>query len=143
MKIFTLAVLIGLLSLFIGCKLSDSTGSTKAEIQANTRHSTESLTADLIGGTIASIHQTDTQRSEKGIIGSILIERDIEKETYLDKISARITDKTKIFEQKGQDRHSVKFEQLEIGQNVQVQFTGPFLESYPIKATASVIVIMH
>jgi len=127
MKSIRLSVsLIGLISLLLGCAPSGATPSTGADIR----------------GTITDILQADAQSREEGIIGSVLIEGVIEEDTQFDKASVTITDKTRIFEQKGQERLPMTFESLKIGQRVQARFTGGVLESYPVQATASEIVIL-
>jgi len=119
-------LLIGSISLVLGCVSSHPIDSTGADIR----------------GDITSIHQADAENGEKGIVGSILIEGVIEEDTEFDKASVTITDKTRIFEQKGQDRRPVTFESLKMGQRVQARFTGPVMESYPVQATASEVVIL-
>jgi len=127
MKSIRLSVsLIGLISLLLGCGPSGATPSTGADIR----------------GTITDILQADAQSREEGIIGSVLIEGVIEEDTEFDKASVTITDKTRVLEQKGEDRLSVTFESLKIGQRVEARFTGPVMESYPVQATASEIVIL-
>lgn len=117
---------IGLLLLTFGCGTSETTDDIGADIRGN----------------ITTIHQADTQRREKDIIGSILIEGAIEKDTQFDRASVTVTDKTRIFELNGQDRRSVTFGSLNVGQRVQAQFIGPVMESYPVQATATEIVIL-
>jgi len=95
-----------------------------------------------IRGNVVSVHQADKQSREKGIIGSLLIEGTIEKDTKFDKASVTIRDKTRIFEQKGRSRRRTTFDSLKIGQKVQARFSGPVLESYPAQATAAEIVIL-
>jgi hypothetical protein len=121
-----LGLLIGLISLLLGCGPSGTTPGAGADIR----------------GSITDIQQADAQSREEGIIGSVLIEGVIEEDTEFDKASVTITDKTRVLEQKGEDRLSVTFESLKIGQRVEARFTGPVMESYPVQATASEIVIL-
>jgi hypothetical protein len=120
-------LVIGLLSLTSGCGRFHGTDGAEADIR----------------GLITNIHRADVERREKGIIGSILVEGVNEEDTKFDKASVKITDKTRIFEQEGQDRHPVTFESLQIGQRVQARFTGPVMKSYPVKAEAIEIVILR
>lgn len=122
-----LGLLMGLTSLLLGCAPSGSAPVAGADIR----------------GTITDIYQADAQSREGGIIGSLLIEGVIEEDTQYDKASVTITEKTRIFEQKGQDRLAVTFESLQIGQRVEAWFTGPVMESYPVQATASEVVILR
>lgn len=121
-----LGLLMGLTSLLLGCAPSGAAPSAGADIR----------------GTITDIYQADAQSREEGIVGSVLIEGVIEEDTEFDRASVTITDKTRIFEQKGQERLPVTFDSLKIGQRVQARFTGGVLESYPVQATASEIVIL-
>jgi hypothetical protein len=125
-SIRSVGLLIGLISLVLSCGPSGAILDTGADIR----------------GSITNIHQADAQSRDKGIIGSLLIEGVVEEDTKFDKARVTITDKTHIFEQKGEDRRPVRFESLEIGQRVQARFTGPVMESYPVQATAIEIVIL-
>jgi len=120
-------LLMGLMVMLAACGPSGAGVGTQADIR----------------GTITNINRADAQSREKGIIGSVLIEGAIEEDTEFDKASVTITDKTGIFQQEGQGYIRVTFESLEIGQRVQAQFTGPVMESYPVQATASEIVILR
>ncbi len=95
-----------------------------------------------IRGDITNIRLADAQSREMGVIGHVLIEGVVEEDTKFDKASVKITDKTYIYEQKGQDRRLVTFNSLKIGQRVQARFIGPVMESYPVQATAIEIVIL-
>jgi len=53
-----------------------------------------------------------------------------------------IKDETLIFEQDGENHRQVTFEALETKQRVQVWFSGPVLESYPMQGTAQQVVII-
>lgn len=121
-----LGLLTGLIPLLLGCGPSGATPATGADIR----------------GTITNLHQADAQSREGGIVGSVLIEGVIEEDTQFDRASVTITDKTRIFEQKGEERRAVTFESLAIGQRVEARFTGPVLESYPVQVRASEIVIL-
>ncbi|MBE9572285.1 MAG: DUF3221 domain-containing protein [Proteobacteria bacterium] len=119
-------LLIGLLSVVLGCGRFHAIDCSGADIR----------------GTITNIHRVDAQKGEKGFIGSIRIEGVREEDTKFCKASVIITDKTRIFEQKGRDRYRVTFETLKIGQKVEARFTGPVAQSYPVQANALEIVIL-
>jgi hypothetical protein len=76
------------------------------------------------------------------IVGSVLVEGQVEADTSFDKASIAITAKTQIFEQVGSERRLVTFEALQVGRTVEAWFEGPVAESYPVQATASDIVIL-
>lgn len=126
MKSIRLAASLMGLVLLLGCALPGATPDGGVDIR----------------GTITSIYQADAQSKEKGIIGSLLIEGAIEEDTEFDKASVTVTDKTRIFEEKGEERVVVGFDSLQVGQRVEARFTGPVMESYPVQATASEIVIL-
>lgn len=123
----SVVLLLGLMVMLVACGPSGAEVGTQADIR----------------GTITNINRADAQSGGKGIIGSVLIEGAIEEDTEFDKASVTITDKTGIFQQEGQGYSRVTFESLEIGQRVQARFTGPVMESYPVQATASEIVILR
>ena len=89
------------------------------------------------------IQQTDGSNRAHGIIGEILVEGVQEQDTQFDRASVTITDKTRLLEQQGQDRRPVTFESLKMSQRVQARFIGPVAETYPVRATASEILILE
>lgn len=91
-----------------------------------------------VRGDITQIINSDT----KEVLGLILVEGDLEEDTKVDKASVTVTDKTKIFAEGNQDvLEDANFSLLRAGQLVEVEFTGPVRESYPVQATAKTIVI--
>ena len=86
-------------------------------------------------GWVTEIHPI----GNKGTLGQILVE------SHADKIVAKymvtIKDETLILQQDGENRREVDFEALETTQKVQVWFTGPILESFPMQGTAEKVVI--
>jgi hypothetical protein len=90
---------------------------------------------DLIG------EVADVQPSkEGGTPGHILV--DSPGDRTADKYMVSVTEETLILQQEGEDQRQVSFEALEAGQQVQLWFTGPVMESYPAQARAMQIVIM-
>lgn len=91
---------------------------------------------------------THVRRAEPGgavddrLIGSILIEGVKEPDTKFDRASVRVTDETKIFVQRDKGRRQASFDDLRAGERVEARFTGPVMESYPVQANASEIVIL-
>ena len=65
-----------------------------------------------------------------------------EADTRYDKASIRITDKTKFFLVNDGKRTPTSFADLKPGQKVEVNFTGPVAESYPVQATAGEVMIL-
>jgi hypothetical protein len=124
LKIILLLVTILIIAfLFItGCSLS-SIG-TKADIR----------------GKIINI---DKNTEDRNIIGSILVEGNLERDTKYDKASVTITRQTHIFEYSNKKHIKADFESFKIGQKVQVLFTGQVLESYPVQVKAIEVVILE
>lgn len=121
----TTTLLVGSLLLAFACNAFEGTHGTAADIR----------------GKVTSIRRADAQNRERGILGSVLVEGALEDDTSFDKASVTVTDKTRIFEQKGKNRRPATFKSLKKGQGVQVRFIGPVMQSYPVQATASEIVI--
>jgi len=71
---------------------------------------------------------------------SILVEGNIEEDTQFDKALARITDDTMI--QKDDLSRLFEIKDLKVGDRVEVYFTGPVAESYPVQGTASIVRII-
>jgi len=76
-------------------------------------------------------------------LGTVLIEGKVEKDTSVDKASARVTAETSIFRMDDGKKVAGKFSDLKVGQTVEASFTGPVSESYPVQGTASEIVILQ
>jgi hypothetical protein len=60
----------------------------------------------------------------------------------LDKHMVTAKDETLILEEDGGERRPATFEALAVGQQVQVWFSGPIRESYPMQVDAQQIVIL-
>ncbi len=86
-------------------------------------------------GWVTEIHPI----GDKGTFGQILVESHADK--IVDKYMVTIKDETLILQQDGENRHEVDFEALETTQKVQVWFTGPIMESFPMQGTARQVVI--
>lgn len=93
-----------------------------------------------IRGSITNISKADS----KDVEGWILVEGAIEKDTGFDKASITVTNKTKIFQLDNNGvKSKVSFGSLKMDQKVEVQFTGPVRESYPVQADALEIRILE
>ncbi len=77
---------------------------------------------------------------KRGTLGQILVEDQSDK--LADKYMVTIKDETLIFKQDGENRRQVAFEALETRQKVQVWFSGPIMQSFPMQGTAQRVVIM-
>jgi len=90
--------------------------------------------ADFIGF-ITEIHPV----GKEGTLGQILVESHAAK--LVDKYMVTIKDETLIFKQDGDNRRKVAFETLETKQRVQIWFSGPIMESFPMQGTAQQVVV--
>ena len=126
LKLGTMPIIIFTLFIIIGCNFSISNYGKEADIR----------------GSITSIYKA-TEDSTGDIIGSILIEGNIEKDTEYDKASVTITKETRIFESKSGNLIKASFGSLKPNQRVQALFTGPVMESYPVQVKAKEVVILE
>lgn len=88
---------------------------------------------------------TDVQHIGRGdVVGSVLVEEKVVTQDgeYLDKYVITVTGETLLFDERGGDRSPETFDALAIGQRVQVWFSGPIKESYPMQVDAGQIVIV-
>ena len=92
-----------------------------------------------VRGKITSISVSATNPA----LGEVLIEGKVEKDTSVDKASARVTAKTSIFRMEAGKKVAGKFSDLKVGQTVEASFAGPVSESYPVQGPASEIVILQ
>jgi hypothetical protein len=89
-----------------------------------------------IRGTITDIALNDNTIT-------ILVEGEQTADTSFDRASVTVTEQTSIMKHISEhERHQVTIDALERGANVEACFTGPVLESYPVQATASEVVIL-
>ena len=126
LKLATIPIIIFTLFIIIGCNFPISSYGKEADIKGN----------------ITNIYKA-TEDSTGDIIGSILIEGSIEKDTEFDKASVTITKKTRIFESKNGKLIKASFDSLKPNQRVQALFTGPVMESYPVQVKAKEVVILE
>ena len=127
MKLLKIIILLGAILIItflftMGCSLSNI--GTRADIRGN-------------------ITNISKNTEDKNIIGSILIEGNLERDTKYDKASVTITRQTRIFEYKNKKLIKADFESLKIGQKVQALFAGQVLESYPVQVKAIEVVILE
>jgi peptidyl-prolyl cis-trans isomerase C len=93
--------------------------------------------ADL-NGKILSISSADTQARAKGILCAVLVEASKE-EAQFDKASVKVTVNTVLFRREGEKQLPITFNELKVGQDIEVWFVGPALQSYPVQAEAKQI----
>jgi len=79
----------------------------------------------------------------KDVIGHILVEGEMEADTVHDKANITVKKQTVIEKQLGHDTVPAAFNDVKTGSTVEVTFTGPVEESYPVGAIAGKIVIIE
>jgi hypothetical protein len=86
---------------------------------------------------------TQSRRNAQGEppVGTVQVEGTLEPGTRYDKATIHVGHETKIF--LGRDGRQASFSFLHSGDLVEVTFTGPVAESYPVQATAAKIVILE
>lgn len=96
---------------------------------------TDKKSSEEIGirGIVKDISVQDEQTA------SLLVEGDIEEDTFYDKASVRIDSKTEI---KGNTNSKLSIEDIAVGDLVEVIFHGPVAESYPVQGNAGLIRIV-
>ncbi len=78
--------------------------------------------------------------SGDGTSGNISVEGIVESDTFWDKASVTITRNTR-FEWKATGK-TASMEDLHVGNRIEVVFTGPVAESYPVQGTADIVRIL-
>ena len=114
-------LLIGLMVLSVDCTSATKPIETEADFT----------------GFITEIHPMQ----EKGISGQISVESHADK--IVTKYTITIEDETLIFQQDGDNLRNANFAALETKQWVQIWFSGPVMESWPMQATAKQVVIIE
>jgi hypothetical protein len=85
-----------------------------------------------------------TPTPESGdVLGSALIEGDVEPGTQYDKATVRVVDSTDIYQMVSGEPEDASFGDLAEGQTVEAWFEGAVAESYPVQATAGKILIIE
>lgn len=97
-----------------------------------------------IRGTILNINPAQVNSN---ILGTIYVEGPLNEDTFYDKASIKITSSTLIYQVDNQLSSNDQFVQipfsvLQTGMMVEVTFTGPVLESYPVQATAKKVLVL-
>lgn len=89
-----------------------------------------------------SIRGAITTRTAADGGGQLLVEAGSGPRYDYDKASVRVTENTKILRATGTGRYErTTFDELTEGRTVKMWFTGPVAESYPVQATAGVVLI--
>ncbi len=96
-----------------------------------------------IRGTITRIRRASAEDDGR-FIGTVLIEGDKKANASLDKANLIVTNETRIFARRGEERRQAAFEDFKVGDVVEAQFVeGPTVMMYPLQVGASEIVILN
>ena len=91
--------------------------------------------------TPSSVSPADEDGKKAGILGTLLMEGRKDKDTEYDKAMVKVTKATKIFIMAGKDLKPASFDDLKPNVKMEIQFSGPVGEGFPVMATAGKIVI--
>lgn len=100
---------------------------------ANTQKRTD------VRGVITHISRSESQ---KNVLGTFLVEGTKESDTQVDKANLTVRTNTKFFIEHDGKREPARFADLKEGQQVEVSFTGPLRESYPVQTDADEVTIL-
>ncbi len=96
-----------------------------------------------IRGRVTKIRRTSVEKESK-IIGTVLVEGDKKVNKSLDQANLIVTNKTRLFLQRGEQRLRARFEDLKVGDTVEAKFIkGPTFLIYPLQVGAAEILIMN
>lgn len=94
-------------------------------------------------GEITSVRRASAQ-DEGRFIGTVMVEGDKQANESFDKAHLIVTRDTGVFAQRGNKRQRAKFEDLKVGNQIEVRFVeGPTIMMYPLQVAAAEIVILH
>jgi hypothetical protein len=96
-----------------------------------------------IRGEIKRIRRASSE-DEGRFVGTVLVEGDKKANESFDQANLIVTDETRIFERRGDERRRATFEDLKVGDTVEAQFVeGPTVMMYPLQVGAAEIVILN
>lgn len=78
-----------------------------------------------------------------GTLGSVLVEGTTGSTSAYDKASVNITASTTLLRKTAEGYEGLTYSDLKVGMVVDVWFTGPVAESYPVQATADALVVVE
>lgn len=97
-----------------------------------------------ISGRITKITRTDSSGGKAQVLGTLRVEATSDDKSRFDKAFIKVTTSTSINIIRGQERRSISFDELRLGDQIEARFTpGPVLMSYPVQATAAEIKVFR
>ena len=79
----------------------------------------------------------------RGLVGAMLIKGTKEKDTAYDQAAVSVPTTAKVYRWVKGKKLDAKFGDIKKGDRVQATFTGPVLESFPVQAKASEVIILE
>ena len=76
-------------------------------------------------------------------LGFVRIEGKRDDDTQYDRADVTISRTTSIFRRSDGRTETLAFDSLVVGMKVEATFTGPVMESYPVRATAATIAVIE
>ncbi|KAF5089130.1 DUF3221 domain-containing protein [Methanobacterium aggregans] len=125
MKVITLIALLSVMFLGVIYGVFYATGDTPSDMD----------------GKIVGVCQND-QMQDLTSSNSILVDGVITDGNQHGNVSVIVTNETQIFKKQGNKQTSSSFNNFKPGQKVEIQFSGPIMESYPPQVCAGQIVIV-
>ena len=128
-----------LIAVLVGCGQTPADGGTSASPSPDANGSPAAngsgtaCTDPDIRGTITNVSVEDD-----GVV--ILVEGEIDEDTSYDRASVTVNQQTQISRQQG---GTVTLDDLQNGVQVEACFSGPVMESYPVQAEASGVVVLE
>jgi len=124
MKVITLIALLSVMFIGVIYGVLYATGDTPADMEGN----------------IVGVCQND-QMMDYSSSNSILVDGVVTDGNQHGNVSVIVTNETQIFKKQGNKQISSSFNSFKPGQKVEIQFSGPIMESYPPQVRAGQIVI--
>jgi hypothetical protein len=100
------------------------------------------VSSGSFSGRILEIISAGRVDRENGILGYVLVDGGKGTGQGMDRAKITLRDDTLILAQNGTTKEQVVFDALTVGQKVEGRISGPVMESYPVQATASGIMIL-
>jgi hypothetical protein len=126
MKVITLVAILMVLTMGVVYGVIFATGDEKVD-----------MTAKIVGVCPAN------PQNANSTCNSILVEGLYAGSSQNQNLSVKITNETVILRKQGDQRQNASYDDFKPGKKVNIQFVGPFIQSYPPQTTAKQIVILN
>lgn len=95
-----------------------------------------------IRGKAENVSPSSDEALKGGILGTMIVDGEKDKDTQYEKANVKVTKATKIFVKVGGELKPATYDDLKTGLRMEITFAGPVGESFPVQATAGKIVIL-